>query len=45
VRFYTRPRLAQLLHEFRFESVRISAVAGMPGARQLLLARALRARW
>jgi 2-polyprenyl-3-methyl-5-hydroxy-6-metoxy-1,4-benzoquinol methylase len=45
LRFYTRPLLTRLLEEFRFESVRVSAVAGMPGARRLLLARALRARW
>jgi 2-polyprenyl-3-methyl-5-hydroxy-6-metoxy-1,4-benzoquinol methylase len=45
LRFYTRPLLTRLLHEFRFESVRVSAVAGIPGARRLLLAHALRARW
>ena len=45
LRFYTRPLLARLLNEFRFESVRVTAVAGIPGARRLLLARALRARW
>jgi 2-polyprenyl-3-methyl-5-hydroxy-6-metoxy-1,4-benzoquinol methylase len=45
LRFYTRPLLARLLSEYGFESVRVAAVAGIPGARRLLLARALRTRW
>jgi 2-polyprenyl-3-methyl-5-hydroxy-6-metoxy-1,4-benzoquinol methylase len=45
LRFYTRRSLAQLLAEFRFEEIRISATGGPPGARRVLLASALRARW
>jgi 2-polyprenyl-3-methyl-5-hydroxy-6-metoxy-1,4-benzoquinol methylase len=45
LRFYTRRLLARVLHEFRFEAVRVDAVAGPPLARRLLLASATRARW
>jgi 2-polyprenyl-3-methyl-5-hydroxy-6-metoxy-1,4-benzoquinol methylase len=45
LRFYTRGLLARLLAEFRFEAIRISAAGGLPGARRVLLAHALRARW
>jgi 2-polyprenyl-3-methyl-5-hydroxy-6-metoxy-1,4-benzoquinol methylase len=45
LRFYTRPLLARLLSEFGFESVSVAAVAGIPGARRLLLASAVRTRW
>ena len=45
LRFYTRSSLRNLLEDLRFEDVRIDAVGGRPGARQTLLARAVRARW
>jgi SAM-dependent methyltransferase len=45
LRFYTRGLLWGLLHEFGFEAVEISKAGGVPGARRLLLASAVRARW
>jgi 2-polyprenyl-6-hydroxyphenyl methylase/3-demethylubiquinone-9 3-methyltransferase len=42
VRFYTRRSLAQLLEEFGFEQVRLTAAGGMPYLREMLLARARR---
>jgi SAM-dependent methyltransferase len=45
LRFYTRSSLTQLLGEFGFQEVSVRAAAGAPGARRLLLARAVRARW
>lgn len=45
LRFYTRSGLTRLLGEFGFRQVSVRAAAGAPGARRLLLARALRARW
>ena len=45
LRFYTREMLVRVLEDFRFESVRVRAHAGVPGARAVLLASAVRARW
>ena len=45
LRFYTRRTLARVLSDFRFDSVNVSPAAGVPGARSVLLASALRARW
>jgi ubiquinone/menaquinone biosynthesis C-methylase UbiE len=45
LRFYTRSGLSRLLEEFGFQEVSVRAAAGPPGARRLLLARAVRSRW
>jgi ubiquinone/menaquinone biosynthesis C-methylase UbiE len=45
LRFYTRSGLTRLLSEFGFQEVSVHAAAGPPGARRLLLARAVRSRW
>jgi 2-polyprenyl-3-methyl-5-hydroxy-6-metoxy-1,4-benzoquinol methylase len=45
LRFYTRPALTRLLGELGFQQVSVRAAAGPPGARRLLLARAVRSRW
>jgi 2-polyprenyl-3-methyl-5-hydroxy-6-metoxy-1,4-benzoquinol methylase len=45
LRFYTRSGLTQLLSEFGFQAVSVRPAAGPPGARRLLLARAVRSRW
>jgi len=45
LRFYTRSGLTRLLGEFGFQEVSVRAAAGPPGARRLLLARAVRSRW
>jgi ubiquinone/menaquinone biosynthesis C-methylase UbiE len=45
LRFYTRGLLVRLLAEFRFEAIHVSSAGGLPGARPVLLARALRTRW
>jgi 2-polyprenyl-6-hydroxyphenyl methylase/3-demethylubiquinone-9 3-methyltransferase len=45
LRFYTRDSLRELLEDFRFQEVEVRAVAGPPGARRLLLARAVRSRF
>jgi 2-polyprenyl-3-methyl-5-hydroxy-6-metoxy-1,4-benzoquinol methylase len=45
LRFYTRAGLTGLLDELGFRGVSVSAVAGLPVARRLLLARAVRPRW
>jgi 2-polyprenyl-3-methyl-5-hydroxy-6-metoxy-1,4-benzoquinol methylase len=45
LRFYTRPGLIRLIETFGFQEVSARAAAGPPGARRLLLARALRSRW
>jgi 2-polyprenyl-3-methyl-5-hydroxy-6-metoxy-1,4-benzoquinol methylase len=45
LRFYTRPGLARLLGELGFKDVSVRSAAGPPGARRLLLARAVRSRW
>ena len=45
LRFYTRRTLTLLLSDFRFESVQLSGLGGVPGARRTLLASARRARF
>ncbi|HWX96304.1 MAG TPA: class I SAM-dependent methyltransferase [Solirubrobacteraceae bacterium] len=45
LRFYTRDSLRELLEDFRFQEVEIRRRAGLPGARRLLLARAVRSRF
>jgi len=45
LRFYSRRSLAGVLSELGFEEIEIEAAGGRPGARPLLLASALRARW
>jgi 2-polyprenyl-3-methyl-5-hydroxy-6-metoxy-1,4-benzoquinol methylase len=45
VRFYTRRTLASLLAEFAFEQIEVSGAGGVPGAREVLLASAVRMRW
>lgn len=45
VRFYTRRTLAALLADFGFEPVEVRAVGGAPGARPVLFANAVRARF
>ncbi|MGO9249578.1 MAG: class I SAM-dependent methyltransferase [Solirubrobacteraceae bacterium] len=45
LRFYTRAGLTRLLDELGFHDVAVHAAAGPPGARRLLLARAVRSRW
>jgi 2-polyprenyl-3-methyl-5-hydroxy-6-metoxy-1,4-benzoquinol methylase len=45
LRFYERRTLARLLGEFGFEQVTVRSAGGPPGARQLLLAHAIRSRF
>lgn len=45
IRFYTGRSLRELLLDFRFEQIHIERVGGIPGARQLLLARGCRSRF
>jgi 2-polyprenyl-6-hydroxyphenyl methylase/3-demethylubiquinone-9 3-methyltransferase len=45
LRFYTRRTLLALLEDFGFEAIRTRAIGGPPGARQVLLASARRARF
>ena len=45
LRYYTRAGLTGLLGEFGFQEVVVRAASGPPGARRLLLARAVRSRW
>jgi ubiquinone/menaquinone biosynthesis C-methylase UbiE len=45
LRFYTRRTLARLLADFGFGEVEVRASGGAPGARRLLLARAVRSRY
>jgi 2-polyprenyl-6-hydroxyphenyl methylase/3-demethylubiquinone-9 3-methyltransferase len=42
LRFYTARTLAGVLEDFGFEHVRVRAAGGLPGARRLLLATAMR---
>jgi 2-polyprenyl-6-hydroxyphenyl methylase/3-demethylubiquinone-9 3-methyltransferase len=44
LRFYSRDTLSRLLEDFGFESVRARPAGGAPGARRVLLARAIRSR-
>jgi 2-polyprenyl-3-methyl-5-hydroxy-6-metoxy-1,4-benzoquinol methylase len=45
LRFYSRETLRGLLEDFRFQEVEVHAAGGPPGARRLLLARGVRARF
>jgi 2-polyprenyl-3-methyl-5-hydroxy-6-metoxy-1,4-benzoquinol methylase len=45
VRFYTRRTLVRLLADFGFEQIELRAAGGWPGARQTLLAVAVRSRF
>lgn len=45
LRYYTRAGLTRLLGELGFQQVAVRAAAGVPGARRLLLAQAVRSRW
>jgi ubiquinone/menaquinone biosynthesis C-methylase UbiE len=45
LRFYSRDTLTQLLGDFGFAQVSVRAAGGVPGARRLLLAHAIRARF
>jgi 2-polyprenyl-3-methyl-5-hydroxy-6-metoxy-1,4-benzoquinol methylase len=45
LRFYTRATLTGLLEGFRFQEVEIRCAGGPPGARRVLLARAVRSRF
>lgn len=45
VRFYTRRTLARLLANFGFERVEVRTAGGLPGARRVLFASAVRARF
>lgn len=45
LRFYTRRTLARLLADFGFEHIDVRAAGGLPGARRVLLASALRSRF
>jgi 2-polyprenyl-3-methyl-5-hydroxy-6-metoxy-1,4-benzoquinol methylase len=45
LRFYTRRSLAALLTDFGFERIAVRARGGLPGARRLLLASAVRSRF
>lgn len=45
LRFYTRSGLIRLLEELGFQAVSVRGRAGPPGARRVLLARAVRSRW
>jgi 2-polyprenyl-3-methyl-5-hydroxy-6-metoxy-1,4-benzoquinol methylase len=45
LRFYSRATLTEQLEDFRFQEVEVRGVGGVPGARRLLLARAIRSRF
>jgi 2-polyprenyl-6-hydroxyphenyl methylase/3-demethylubiquinone-9 3-methyltransferase len=45
LRFHTSATLARLLGDFGFEQVRVRGAGGFPGARRVLLARAVRSRY
>jgi 2-polyprenyl-3-methyl-5-hydroxy-6-metoxy-1,4-benzoquinol methylase len=45
LRFYSRHTLTRLLGDFGFERISVRAAVGPPGARRLLLAHAIRARF
>jgi 2-polyprenyl-3-methyl-5-hydroxy-6-metoxy-1,4-benzoquinol methylase len=45
LRLYTRASLSALLAGFGFSEVRVRGAGGVPGARRVLLARAVRGRW
>jgi SAM-dependent methyltransferase len=45
LRLYTRTSLVSLLGGFGFSAISVRGAGGLPGARRVLLARAVRARW
>jgi 2-polyprenyl-3-methyl-5-hydroxy-6-metoxy-1,4-benzoquinol methylase len=45
LRFYSRDTLTQLIRDFGFEQISVRGVGGVPGARRLLLAHAIRSRF
>jgi 2-polyprenyl-6-hydroxyphenyl methylase/3-demethylubiquinone-9 3-methyltransferase len=45
LRFYSRETLTQLIREFGFERIEVRSAGGLPGARRLLLAHAIRSRY
>jgi 2-polyprenyl-3-methyl-5-hydroxy-6-metoxy-1,4-benzoquinol methylase len=45
LRYYSRDTLAALLADFGFEAISVRSAGGLPGARRLLLARAVRSRF
>jgi 2-polyprenyl-3-methyl-5-hydroxy-6-metoxy-1,4-benzoquinol methylase len=45
LRFYSRDTLTQLLGDFGFQQISVRGAGGLPGARRLLLAHAIRARF
>jgi 2-polyprenyl-3-methyl-5-hydroxy-6-metoxy-1,4-benzoquinol methylase len=45
LRFYTRRTLSRLLEDFGFEDIEVRAAGGVPGARRVLLASAVRSRF
>jgi 2-polyprenyl-6-hydroxyphenyl methylase/3-demethylubiquinone-9 3-methyltransferase len=45
LRFYNRDTLSELLADFRFQELELRVAGGPPGARRVLLARAVRARF
>ncbi len=45
LRFYTAAGLSRLLSRFGFQEVSVRAAGGPPGARRVLLGRAVRSRW
>ncbi len=45
VRFYSRATLTRLVEEFGFRELEVASAAGLPGARRLLLLRAIRSRF
>jgi 2-polyprenyl-6-hydroxyphenyl methylase/3-demethylubiquinone-9 3-methyltransferase len=45
LRFYSRATLTRLIEDFGFESVAVRSAGGLPGARAILLLRAVRSRF
>ena len=45
LRFYSRQTLTRLIGDFGFEEIRVQSARGLPGARRLLLACAIRSRF
>jgi 2-polyprenyl-3-methyl-5-hydroxy-6-metoxy-1,4-benzoquinol methylase len=45
LRFYSRDTLSRLIGEFGFEQIQVQSAGGLPGARAVLFAHALRARF
>lgn len=45
LRFYTRKTLTELIEDFGFEGLKVRSAGGLPGARRMLLLRAIRSRF